>query len=90
MLLSVTSLQIKHLSLLMNIISHLARGQSAVQMYVTSALLQLLFGPKIQKGVILSEKDIFLTPSDHQKAEDVRGVDGRKQLLYQIHWRKCN
>ena len=70
----------------MNIISHLAQGQSAVQMYVISALLQLLFGPKIQKGVILLEEDIFLTPSDHQKAEDVRGVDCRKQLQYQIYW----
>lgn len=49
-------------------------------------LLQLLFGPKIQKGVILLEEDIFLTPSDHQKDKDVRGVDGRKQLQYQIHW----
>lgn len=70
----------------MNILSHLAQGQSAVQMYVISALLQLLFGPKIQKGVILLEEDIFLTPSDHQKDEDVRRVDGRKQLQYQIHW----
>lgn len=70
----------------MNIFSHLAQGQSAVQMYVISVLLQLLFGLQIQKGVILLEEDIFLTPSDHQKAEDVRGVDGRKQLQYQIHW----
>lgn len=81
MLLSMTPLQIRYLSLLMNITSHLAQGQSAVQLYVTLAVLQLLFRPKIQKGVILLE-DIFLTPSDHQKAEDVRGVDGRKQLLY--------
>lgn len=88
MLLSMAPLQIRYLSLLMNITSHLARGQSAVQMYVTSALLQLLFGPRTRKkkGVILLEEDIFLTPSDHQKAEDVRGVVGRKQLLYQIHW----
>lgn len=86
MLLSITSLQIRYLSLLMNITSHLAQRQSAVQMYVISALLQLLFGPKIQIGVILLEEDIFLTSSDYQKAEDVRGVDGRKQLLYQIHW----
>lgn len=81
-----TPLQIRYLSLLMNITSHLARGQSAVQMYVISALLQLLFGPKIQKGVILLEEDIFLTPSDHQKAEDVSGVVGREQLLNQFHW----
>lgn len=72
-----TSLQIRYLSLLMNITSHLAQGQSAVQMYVISALL---LGPKIQKGVILFEEDIFLTPSDHQKAEDVRRVDGRKTV----------
>ena len=38
MLLSMTSLQIRYLSLLMNIISHLAHGQSAVQMYVISVL----------------------------------------------------
>lgn len=86
MLLSMAALRIRYLSLLMNITSHLARGQSAVQMYVISAPLQLLFGPKIQKGVILLEEDIFLTLTDHQKAEDVRGVVGRKQLLYQIHW----
>lgn len=55
-------------------------------MYVISALPQLLFGPKIQKGVILLEEDIFLTPSNHQKAEDVREVDRRKLLLYQNHW----
>lgn len=86
MLLSMPSLQIRYLSLLMKIISHLAQGQSAVQMYVISALPQLLFGPKIQKGVILLEEDIFLTPSNHQKAEDVREVDRRKLLLYQNHW----
>lgn len=85
MLLSVTALQIRYLSLLMNFISHLARRQSAVQLYVTSARLQLLFGPEIQKGVILLE-DVFLTPSDHQKAEDVSRADGRKQLRHQIHW----
>ncbi len=83
MLLSVTPLQIRYLSHLMNITSHLARGRSAVQMYVISARLQLLFGPEIQKGVILLEEDVFLTPSDHQKDED---VSRRKQLLHQIHW----
>lgn len=54
--------------------------------YSSASAAACVWTLKIQKGVILLEEDIFLTPSDHQKAEDVRGVDGRKQLLYQIHW----
>lgn len=34
----------------------------------------------MERGVILLERDIFLTPTDHQKAEDARGVEGRKTV----------
>lgn len=54
--------------------------------YFSAAAASVWTADSEKKGVILLEEDIFLTPSDHQKAEDVRGVVGRKQLLYQIHW----
>lgn len=88
MLLSVPSLQIRYLSLLMNVTSHLARGQSTVQMYIISAPLQLLLGQKIQKKVLLCEEDIFLTPSDHQKAEDAREEDENSYFIRFIGWKR--
>ncbi|CAB1433893.1 unnamed protein product [Pleuronectes platessa] len=49
---------------------HPARGQAAVHMHV----LHLLFGPESGEGVVLLEGDVFLTPVDHQKDEDVQAI----------------